>query len=729
MITYIVKYGDWLAKIAEDHGTTVGAIWNHPGNAEHRAKRGSPDVLYPGDVLQIPVAAAAAPAEPATPAPVAPPAEPTPPGLDRPWPYPPYEGPFSTKPTWECPGGTCECHPVPEDEPKDEHVIVIYDPQGKRMPGARCRVYEAGRLITPDPTSSDGAGEIRVQLRASTSTVRVEWAPSDLPPNDRLPYAKAYHVKMSDETGDVGLDRRLANLGFSRGRRREDNVRDYQRAYGREPTGNARQIRLEVLERHDSGTVEVFHPHEAREDAPVQSSQSRSLFGSPPTRPTARSGGLGQDASPRLGLAPDGDGGGGGAGDKTESGQNAKGSLVPDRTDMLLWVALEKDFPDLDPTKIELQVRALDVPGMPAEQRDKNVEPTVPGTLVPGRTVQGVVIPAHVAYGFKDMYTGKYSISAYMKEAPAEAGKGTIWALGYTQVELKMGLLTIGYVGMKRSHPVYDIDDPILDVDCPPMQMRRKLLATIYNLFPLSQDYQAAKKGIKPPYGQGDYKPMYLGGVIIVEGKPKHENTCAATNGACITTAGASGFGKDIRTHPSFVRYQPNTAPSIGDTVYYGTEDKFEHMGIVVHSGPQSGHTWICADGGPPDRTSEFKKGAKGGWGRFWHAPDYEGPASRESAWFVARWFRVKDGQPEAIHAWAKPAITDKTHGYPVLGWSDLTHPSRPALRPKYDKKNSADAYRACKRRINDVRAAALGDQLVCRAEMDSKEGKKAPSG
>ena len=58
---YFVKAGDWLTRIAEEHGSTVSVIWNHPDNAEHRAKRGSPDVLYPGDVLHIPVAAKGAP--------------------------------------------------------------------------------------------------------------------------------------------------------------------------------------------------------------------------------------------------------------------------------------------------------------------------------------------------------------------------------------------------------------------------------------------------------------------------------------------------------------------------------------------------------------------------------------------------------------------------------------------------------------------------------------------
>ncbi|NUO48970.1 MAG: LysM peptidoglycan-binding domain-containing protein, partial [Polyangiaceae bacterium] len=243
--TYIVEYGDWLAKVAEEHGTTVSAIWNHPENAEHRAKRGSPDVLYPGDVLRIPVVASAPAVEPAPGQPQPSPAA-TPPVPDQPWPYPPFAGPWSTQPTWECPGGTCACHPVPEDEPKDEHVIVFYDPQGVRMPGARCRVYEQGRLITPEPSAADGAGEIRVEMRASTSSLQVEWAPAQLPPNEFLPYRKMYQVKLGGQ-GDTAVEKRLSNLGFSRGKRLEDNVRDYQRAYSREPTGNVEEIRLEVL--------------------------------------------------------------------------------------------------------------------------------------------------------------------------------------------------------------------------------------------------------------------------------------------------------------------------------------------------------------------------------------------------------------------------------------------------------------------------------------------------
>jgi N-acetylmuramoyl-L-alanine amidase len=52
---YTVKQGDYLSKIASEHGffdhTT---IWNHPANAELKKKRQNPSVLFPGDILVIP---------------------------------------------------------------------------------------------------------------------------------------------------------------------------------------------------------------------------------------------------------------------------------------------------------------------------------------------------------------------------------------------------------------------------------------------------------------------------------------------------------------------------------------------------------------------------------------------------------------------------------------------------------------------------------------------------
>jgi hypothetical protein len=52
---HIVEQGEYLIKIARDYGfDDYRPIWDHPRNAELKAKRLSPNALYPGDILFIP---------------------------------------------------------------------------------------------------------------------------------------------------------------------------------------------------------------------------------------------------------------------------------------------------------------------------------------------------------------------------------------------------------------------------------------------------------------------------------------------------------------------------------------------------------------------------------------------------------------------------------------------------------------------------------------------------
>jgi hypothetical protein len=52
---YIVKQGDWLAKIALDFGISQWqTIWNHPSNQSLRELRSSPNIIFPGDRVYIP---------------------------------------------------------------------------------------------------------------------------------------------------------------------------------------------------------------------------------------------------------------------------------------------------------------------------------------------------------------------------------------------------------------------------------------------------------------------------------------------------------------------------------------------------------------------------------------------------------------------------------------------------------------------------------------------------
>lgn len=57
MPKYVVKQGDHIAKIASDHGLRLWeTIWDHPDNAALKKKRGNPNVLLPGDTLEVPKA-------------------------------------------------------------------------------------------------------------------------------------------------------------------------------------------------------------------------------------------------------------------------------------------------------------------------------------------------------------------------------------------------------------------------------------------------------------------------------------------------------------------------------------------------------------------------------------------------------------------------------------------------------------------------------------------------
>lgn len=53
MKPYVVKQGDYLAKIAHARGAGPDEIWNDPRNADLKAQR-DPNQLHPGDILYVP---------------------------------------------------------------------------------------------------------------------------------------------------------------------------------------------------------------------------------------------------------------------------------------------------------------------------------------------------------------------------------------------------------------------------------------------------------------------------------------------------------------------------------------------------------------------------------------------------------------------------------------------------------------------------------------------------
>jgi LysM domain-containing protein len=55
MIDHLVKQGDCLLSIAERHGVPWKSIWEHEENSELKSLRKDPNVLFPGDVVKIPL--------------------------------------------------------------------------------------------------------------------------------------------------------------------------------------------------------------------------------------------------------------------------------------------------------------------------------------------------------------------------------------------------------------------------------------------------------------------------------------------------------------------------------------------------------------------------------------------------------------------------------------------------------------------------------------------------
>src|SRR5579872_3008995 len=65
---HVVSEGENLTLIARKYGlSSYRKIWNHPDNGDLREKRGTPDLLCPGDRVYVPDTEPAEPAEPADP--------------------------------------------------------------------------------------------------------------------------------------------------------------------------------------------------------------------------------------------------------------------------------------------------------------------------------------------------------------------------------------------------------------------------------------------------------------------------------------------------------------------------------------------------------------------------------------------------------------------------------------------------------------------------------------
>lgn len=54
MVPYVIRQGDYLAKLAFRFGFDADEVWDHPENAALKDLRRDPNILCPGDILRIP---------------------------------------------------------------------------------------------------------------------------------------------------------------------------------------------------------------------------------------------------------------------------------------------------------------------------------------------------------------------------------------------------------------------------------------------------------------------------------------------------------------------------------------------------------------------------------------------------------------------------------------------------------------------------------------------------
>jgi hypothetical protein len=119
------------------------------------------------------------------------------------WPYEdadPFDVPIK-EPSWECPDGTCACHPVEEGEPR-ELTILLLDELGRAIPRARCRVLYQDRVLNEDQPNANDEGWLSVTVTRRVRVVTLEWAPPDTPLGRRFPFRKRYFVDLKEHEDD-----------------------------------------------------------------------------------------------------------------------------------------------------------------------------------------------------------------------------------------------------------------------------------------------------------------------------------------------------------------------------------------------------------------------------------------------------------------------------------------------------------------------------------------------
>ena len=175
--------------------------------------------------------------------------------MTAPWPYDDVElepERSTSEPTWECPGGDCECHSVAAEGELFEHSVMLLDEQGESMPRARCRIILRGREINED-AYADPSGWVTFNFDRTIKSVWVEWAPHDTPIEPIYPFRKRLQLDLPDDSDPLeAARRRLGNLGFCQGPTLDDDVAAFQSCFEYEHVnGNIGDILEDLKPYHD----------------------------------------------------------------------------------------------------------------------------------------------------------------------------------------------------------------------------------------------------------------------------------------------------------------------------------------------------------------------------------------------------------------------------------------------------------------------------------------------
>jgi hypothetical protein len=169
---HTVKQGEFLSAIAEQYGFTDHAkIWDDPANAELKAKRKNPNVLFPGDVLSIP-----------------------------------------DKETKEVAGGTEQRHRFQARVSRLKLRLVLEDMCEHPIANAKCRLRVEAEEYE---LTTNGNGKIERVIPAAAESAQLLIQDPRTPLRDLLIPVKIGHLDPVDEVS--GQCARLNNLGYHAG--------------------------------------------------------------------------------------------------------------------------------------------------------------------------------------------------------------------------------------------------------------------------------------------------------------------------------------------------------------------------------------------------------------------------------------------------------------------------------------------------------------------------------